>query len=155
MRQVCLWLNPAAGVIDIPMLIGTAPDGEIAYLESWGNVSPLLGPPYGAQYGNVAFLNATYNQSSSCSIELYNNMIFTAENPKYVPQPNTTGVMNVMQDLGLALAGCSAEGSVFCNFIRMYGEECQLVLDMINANLTIGVPKQKILYDPATICTPY
>jgi len=148
-RQLCLWTNPAAGVVDIPLLIGLNGESQFAYFESWFNVPASLGPTTGSQYG-VLVSPGAYNQSTSCQVSLIDNQLFTPENPAYQPQPDATSSMNVMEDLGLGMYG---EG-VFCLFTRLYGPPCHAMLQVLQSNLSVGVPMKKIAVD-SSVCDPY
>ncbi len=56
-----------------------------------------------------------------------------------------------LQEIGTILYG----PGVSCIWKRMYAEECKLMLDVLLANLTVGVPLRKIAFDASSICDPY
>lgn len=153
-RQLCLWTDPNAGVLDIPMLVGLSAEhpGSYAYVESWGTIPGIVGPSYGSQYGALSSIGpGLYNQSTSCWYKIHSNAIITSTNHTWAPQPSATAYLNVFADQGIAMVG----QGVACVDSRIYGDECVALLNVLVANLTSGVPAKRILYDPNTVCDPY
>jgi len=148
-RQVCLFTNPPSGILEIPMLVGQAADGSgFAYFESIFNAPPSLGPLFFARYGSIRS-QGTYNQSTSCGVAFVNSSMFSSDDPRYQPVPDANTTMNVMEEYGLGMYG---DGE-FCLYVRMYGPTCQVTLDLLQSNITTGVPAKKILFDSA-VCEP-
>jgi hypothetical protein len=154
------------GRASIPMLIT-----DRQYIELWSHLNaPLIGPPAGgfvvccfclassdtfraAQYGEFKQETATYNESSSCEINLYNNFLITPNNLTYTPQPGGQLIVNVMQS-GTALLNVGSGGGQIIGGVltRLFGLACEGVLADAQEYLAKGVPRKYINVSVRDVC---
>lgn len=158
----CAQLFPAHGVIyqqdilfvpggvqSIPLLLT-----DSKYMEIWShNVSPLIGPPEGAQYGEFKLQTSTYNETNSCVASLFNDYIVTPQNWTWVPSSGGPLTLNVMQSgRSLLMAGAVQGQAIGGVLTRITGLSCELLIQKIQSYLENAKPRKAIDVSVQNVC---